>query len=104
MTRKTWTTDPQREWLEARLAEFREAQQTKTSTTIFFPQTQKRFKDKWPRALEPTDEEIAEADGSIEKAIGNKSKLLNNVSIKSSNVRVTRAPKAHSCLAYPELV
>jgi hypothetical protein len=79
MTRKAWTTEPQRGWLEARLAQFREAQHTKTTTTIFFPQTQMGFKNQWP--LEPpTNEELAKASGSIEKATADKNKALNIVS------------------------
>jgi hypothetical protein len=79
MTRKAWTTEPQREWLEARLAAFREAQHTKTTSTTFFPQTQKSFKDDWP-VEPPTNEEITDAGGSIEKATANKNKALNSVS------------------------
>jgi hypothetical protein len=63
---------------EARLSTFREAQQGKTTTTVFFPQTQKDFKEKWPVEA-PTKEEITEA-GSIEKATVNKNKALNMVS------------------------
>jgi hypothetical protein len=79
MTRKAWTTEPQREWLETRLAAFREAQQTKTTTTIFFPQTQMAFKIDWPVEA-PSNEEITDASGSIEKATAIKNKALNTVS------------------------
>jgi hypothetical protein len=78
MTRKAWTTEPQREWLEARLAAFREAQHAKTTASVFFPQSQKAFKEEWP-VEPPTNEEIADA-GSIEKATANKNKTLNTVS------------------------
>jgi hypothetical protein len=78
MTRKAWTTDPQKAWLESRLAAFPEAQQKKTTMTVFFPQTQKAFKEEWP-VEPPTDKEIADA-GSIEKARANKNKALDTVS------------------------
>lgn len=79
MTRKAWTTNTQRDWLEVRLAAFREAQQTKTTATEFFPLTQKAFKEEWP-VEDPTDKEIADAGGSIEKAKAIKTKALNSVS------------------------
>ena len=82
MTRKAWTTNTQKEWLEARLAAFREAQNAKTTATVFFPQNQKAFKEKWP--IEPlTEKEIADA-GSIEKATANKNKALDSVSNKQT--------------------
>lgn len=78
MTCKAWTTEPQRVWLEGRLATFREAQHAKKTTAVFFPQTQKAFKEMWP--LEPpTDEELEKVGGSIEKAIADKNKALNSV-------------------------
>jgi hypothetical protein len=81
MTRKAWTTEAQRGWLEARLAAFREAQHTKKTTSVFFPQTQKAFKDEWPLDP-PTNEELAEANGSMEKATADKNKALNSVGIQ----------------------
>lgn len=78
MTRKAWTTEPQRKWLESQLATFRDAQQARTTATVFFPQSQKAFKDLWP-VEQATEEEIAEA-GSSEKAMVNKNKALNSVS------------------------
>ena len=77
MTRKAWTTEPQRKWLETQLSLFREAQQAKNTATIL-TQIQKEFKDGWP-VEPPTKEDIAEA-GSIEKATANKNKALNSVS------------------------
>lgn len=77
MTRKAWTTEPQKRWLEARLAAFREAQHAKTTATVFFPQTLKAFKEKWP--VDPPTEEVAGAD-SIEMATAKMNKALNNVS------------------------
>ena len=75
---KAWTSEPQREWPEVRLSTFREAQQGKTTTTVYSPQTQKDFKEKWPVEA-PTKEEITKAS-SIEKATVNKKKELNMVS------------------------
>lgn len=98
MTRKAWTTEPQREWLEARLSLFREAQQAKTTATIFLPRIQKEFKDKWP-VEPPTKEDIPEA-GSIEKATANKNKALNSVSNRITYV----STGSWSRLAYPKLV
>jgi hypothetical protein len=77
MTRKAWTTDPQKEWLEARLAAFREAQHAKTTATVFFPQKQKAFKEEWP-VEPPTEQEIADA-GSTEKATSIKNKAIDTV-------------------------
>ena len=79
MTRKAWTTNAQRDWLEVRLAAFHEAQKTKKTATEFFPLTQRAFKEEWP-VEDPTNEEIADAGGSIEKAKAIKSKALNTVS------------------------
>jgi len=66
MTRKAWTTDLQKEWLEARLGAFREAQAQKTVMKQFFPEILKAWKEEWP-IPPPTDEEVAEV-GSLEKA------------------------------------
>ena len=77
MTRKAWTTDSQREWLEGRLAAFQEAQHTKTTASVFFPQSIKAFKEEWPAEV-PTEKEIADA-GSVEKARANKNKALDTV-------------------------
>jgi hypothetical protein len=98
MTRKPWTTDQQKEWLEARLATFREAQHAKTTATVFFPQNQKAFKEEWP-VEPPTEKEIVDA-GSIEKATANKNKALDTV----GGVPVNQQLKPISCLAYPKLV
>jgi hypothetical protein len=78
MTRKPWTTDPQRQWLESRIPAFREAQHAKTTATVFFPQNQKEFKEEWP-VEPPTEKEIADA-GSIQKATANKNKAMDIVS------------------------
>jgi hypothetical protein len=78
MTRKAWTTEPQKRWLEARLAAFREAQHAKTTASVFFPQTLKAFKEQWPAVDTPT-EEVA-GTGSIQTAAAKMNKALNNVS------------------------
>lgn len=81
MTRKSWATEPQKEWLEGKIAAFREAQQNKTAAKIFFPETVKAWKEQWP-AEPPTEEEITDA-GSLEKARAVKNKkadVVRNVS------------------------
>ena len=77
MPHKSWTTEPQREWLEARLADFREAQEDKTTAKIFFPKTFKAWKEQWP-ASPPTEQEITDA-GSLKKAGSIKNKKLDAV-------------------------
>jgi len=72
MPRKAWTTELQREWLEARLADFREAQEDKTTSKLFFPKTFNAWKEQWP-ASPPTEQEITDA-GSLEKARSIKNK------------------------------
>lgn len=77
MTRKAWTTDLQKEWLEARLATFREAQAQKTVMKQFFPEILKAWKEEWP-IPPPTVEEISEA-GSLQKAKAVKTKSQETV-------------------------
>jgi hypothetical protein len=100
MTRKPWTTNPQREWLEERLGAFRDAQHAKTTATVFFPSTQKAFKEEWP-VEPPSEKEIADA-GSIQKATAKKNKALDVVG--NIPVKTQQAAEAHSRLAYPKLV
>lgn len=65
MTRRKWTTTNQEEWLNSRLAEFSDAQASKT-TKEFFPAVLKAWRDAWPTP-DPTLEEITQA-GNQEKA------------------------------------
>lgn len=69
--------DLQKEWLEARLAAFREAQGQKTVMKQFFPEILKAWKEEWPIPL-PTVEEISEA-GSLQKAKAIKTKSQETV-------------------------
>ena len=67
MTRSPWTSNDQRQWLESRKTEYLAANINKTATREFFPAVFKEFREKW--AVAPvTQEEIDEADGSIEMA------------------------------------
>jgi hypothetical protein len=67
MTRQPWTTDGQRVWLESRKPAYLEANEKKTAAKEFFPVVFKEFREKWP--VPPvTLEEIAQADGSVERA------------------------------------
>jgi hypothetical protein len=67
MTRIPWTTNDQKEWLESRKAEYLAANLNKTAAKEFFPVVFKNFREKWP-VPQVTQEEIDEADGSIELA------------------------------------
>jgi hypothetical protein len=66
MTRQTWTTVEQRQWLEARKPRFLEAKQNETTSKDFFPAVCKDFREKWP-VPQVTDDEISKA-GSNELA------------------------------------
>ena len=67
MTRSPWTSNDQKEWLESRKMEYLAANINKTATKEFFPTVFKEFGEKWP--VPPvTQEELNEADGSIELA------------------------------------
>jgi len=77
MTRKAWMTDPQKEWLEARLPAFREAQHQRTLMKTFVSVTFNTWKEAWP--IEPPTEEEVTEDGSVEKAIAVKAKTQESV-------------------------
>lgn len=66
MARKKWTTDPQEEWLAARLPEFCTAQQDK-ATQKFFPDVYEAWFAKFPSRI-PTEEEVANAEGDAKVA------------------------------------
>jgi predicted metal-dependent hydrolase len=67
MTRQTWTTSEQKEWLEARKEGFLEAKQKDTTSKEFFPVLTKEFREKWP--VPPvTNDEISNA-GSADLAM-----------------------------------
>ena len=56
MGKRRWTTTEQRDWLEARIPAFTEAQQTK-STGSFFPEVHRAWRESWPVPA-PTEDEI----------------------------------------------
>ena len=60
MPRRKWTTPEQEEWLKDRLATFIDAQVNKSTTSTFFPEVIRDWREKWPIS-EPTAEEIANA-------------------------------------------
>ena len=67
MTCNPWTTNDQKEWLESQKTKYLAAGINKTTAKDFFPAVFKEFHKKWP--VPPvTQEEIEEADGSIEIA------------------------------------
>ena len=77
MPKKSWTSDEQHTWLVDQLADFRQAQEGKT-TPFFFTDLYEKFHIKWPLAA-PNADEIKEADGNEEKAITLKQKASENV-------------------------
>lgn len=78
MTRAPWTTPEQHAWLEALLPAFVEAQQTKTTSTIFFPKTHKDWQEKFPM-VPPTQEEVKAANGETAVAVAKKRKFWEDV-------------------------
>jgi hypothetical protein len=78
MPKKTWTSEEQQTWLLGQLADFRLAQEAKT-TPKFFIELYEKFHAKWP--LAPSNaEELSKADGNEEKAKTNKQKASEQVS------------------------
>jgi hypothetical protein len=77
MPKKSWASDEQQTWLFAQLADFRQAQEGKT-TPNFFIDLYEKFHTKWPLAA-PNANEINEADGNEEKAKTLKQKASENV-------------------------
>ena len=65
MTRKTWTTTEQEEWLKSQIQAFLKAHQNNTLKT-FFPPIIKEFRDKWP--VDPLSDQEIEASTSVEQA------------------------------------
>jgi hypothetical protein len=88
MTRQTWTTFEQREWLEARKSRFLEAKQNETTSKEFFPAVSKEFREKWP-VPPATDDEVSKA-GSIELASKVKREKYDKVRAHHSNRNVRR--------------
>lgn len=73
MTRAPWPTPAQLTWLEGRLPAFVDAQQKKTTSSVFFPETHKLWQASFPTP-EPTETEIEEAKG-IDEAVAQKKKF-----------------------------
>ena len=78
MLKKSWASDEQQTWLCAQLADFRQAQEAKT-TPNFFIKLYEKFHIQWPLAALNANE-IQEADGNEEKAKTLKQKSSENVS------------------------
>lgn len=78
MPKKSWASKEQQTWLLARLTDFRQAQEAKT-TPSFFTELYEKFLAQWPPAL-PNADEILEADGNEEKAKTLKQKASEHVS------------------------
>lgn len=100
MTRQTWTTTEQREWLEERKPGFLEAKQNETTSKEFFPAVSKEFREKWP-VPQVMDEEISKA-GSIELASKIKREKYDKVRAYYFKKYVLRLTK--SCIAYTRVV
>jgi len=66
MPKPRGTKPEQRTWLEARVAEFTQAQQDR-KTSVFLQETFQEWQKKWPIET-PTDEEIGQAEGNLENA------------------------------------
>jgi predicted metal-dependent hydrolase len=78
MPKKSWASEEQQTWLLAQLADFRQAQEAKT-TPNFFNDLYQKFHEEWPVAS-PNADEISTADGNEEKAKTVKQKASENVS------------------------
>jgi len=78
MPKKSWALEEQQTWLLAQLADFRLAQEAKT-TPIFFTDLYQKFHEVWPPAP-PNADEILKADGNEEKAKTVKQKASETVS------------------------
>jgi hypothetical protein len=81
MPKKSWASEEQQTWLFAKLPEFRQAQEAKT-TPGYFIELYQNFHDVWPLAP-PNADELSKADGSEEKAITDKQKASEHVSFYS---------------------
>ena len=78
MPKKSWASEEQQTWLLAQLADFRHAQEAKT-TPSFFTDLYQKFHEEWPLAS-PNANEISEADENEEKAKTVKQKASETVS------------------------
>ena len=85
MTKTQWTTSAQREWLEARIPDFVQAQKDKRTTTTFFPAAYKAWVEEFPISS-PSEEKIAKAQGTTvedkrSSALAVKTKLYEKVGV-----------------------
>jgi hypothetical protein len=78
MPKKSWASEEQQTWLLSQLADFRQAQEAKT-TPSFFIELYQKFHEEWPLAS-PNPDEISDADGNEEMAKTVKQKASENVS------------------------
>jgi hypothetical protein len=78
MGKRHWTTTDQWKWLKA--------QDDKTTSTVFFPETHKVWQKEWPTEL-PTEQEVKDAKGDAQKALAIKTKTTEDVSSSSSLFR-----------------
>jgi hypothetical protein len=78
MPKKSWASEDQQTWLMEQLADFRQAQEAK-STPSFFTELYPKFHARWPLAS-PNADEISKADGNEEKAKTLKQKVSEQVS------------------------
>lgn len=78
MPKKSWASKEQQTWLLAQLADFRQAQEAKT-TPSFFTELYQKYLEQWPLAS-PNADELLEADGNEEKAKTLKQKASEHVS------------------------
>jgi hypothetical protein len=78
MPKKSWASKGQQTWLLAQLADFRLAQEAKT-TSNFFIDLYEKFHAEWPLSA-PSADELSKADGNEEKAKTDKQKATELVS------------------------
>jgi hypothetical protein len=77
MTRHSWTTEGERNWLSELIPDFLAAQENKT-TSSFWPRVYQGFAEKFPIAA-PTADEIKGADDNQELATRHKKKAMEKV-------------------------
>jgi hypothetical protein len=70
MTRKSWATSEQREWLEGRKGDFLESKRNETSAKEFFPNVCKDFREIWP--VPPVTNAETSKAGSVDLAMKTK--------------------------------
>jgi hypothetical protein len=78
MPKKSWASAEQQTWLLAQLANFRQAQEART-TPSFFNDIYQKFHESWPLAS-PNADELSKADGNEELAKTHKQKASEQVS------------------------